>query len=364
MTLTMASDLAIQRSATRSRVGIAIVNYRTAELTIDCLRSLAPEMASIPGSRVVVVDNASGDGSAERIGAAIEQENWEWAAVLPQQVNGGFAFGNNAAIRELMTADSPQDYVMLLNPDTVVRPGAVRTLAQFMDARPDVGIAGSVLEDARGEVQPSAFRFHNVLSELEAGADFGPLSRLLSRRRVVTAFKAEPHECEWVSGASMIVRREVLEVVGPFDEGYFLYFEEADLCRRCRAAGWSVWTVPASRVVHLEGAATGISVARKRRMPAWFVSRRRFFVKHYGAAALIAADALWAVGRFTLAIRKILHLARRRPGGPKRFAVDLLWGDARALSNGSAFRAMAAAKPPQPENELQRAEASNAGNAS
>jgi GT2 family glycosyltransferase len=141
-----------------------------------------------------------------------------------------------------------------------------------------------------------------------------------------------PHRCDWVSGASFMIRRRVLEEIGGLDEGYFLYFEEADYCTRARAAGWSVWFVPGACIVHREGAATGIGDASRRRPQYWFESRRRYFIKHFGVAGLLAADALWAIGRGSLAMRRVLRLGR---GGaeaePRRFARDLLWGDARWL---------------------------------
>jgi hypothetical protein len=147
------------------------------------------------------------------------------------------------------------------------------------------------------------------------------------------------HQCDWVSGASLIVRREVIEQVGLMDEGYFLYFEEVDFCRRAREAGWECWYVPDSRVMHLEGASTGINAVAKRRGGYWYDSRRRYFVKHFGIAGLVAADVLWAIGRSMYSIRRILTLgaARFTANDPKWFTFDLLWGDLRAMLNGKAW---------------------------
>src|SRR5688572_15821310 len=130
------------------RLLIVIVNYRTASLTIDCLRSLAPEMADLPAARVVVTDNASGDDSVARLESAIRDNLWNWwCELMPLPRNGGFAYGNNEGIRPALESKHPPQYVLLLNPDTVIRPGAIRALIEFMDARPNVGIAGSRLED-------------------------------------------------------------------------------------------------------------------------------------------------------------------------------------------------------------------------
>ena len=310
---------------------VIIVNYRTADLVIDCLRSLATEVAA---PRAIVVDNASEDRSAERIAEAVKSNGWApWACVLPLEHNGGFAFGNNAAIRPALRSAISPDRFLLLNPDTIARPGAIKELLDFMDAHPEVGIAGSRLEDTRGRIQCSAHRIPTPLSELDAGARLGPLSRLLRTRVVSPPVRDEPHACDWVSGASMMVRRQVFESIGLLDESYFLYFEDPDFCRRAARHGWEVWYVPASRVVHLEGASTGAGAGRPR-PPCWFASRRRFFVKHYGLSGLLAADLLWSLGRTSLLRRRLLRLGGTLQGEPVRLILDLLWSDSKAILSG------------------------------
>jgi len=322
------------------RLWIVIVNYRTADLAVDCLHSLSTQVGDLGGGRVIVADNASGDGSVEKLERAIATENWStWAEVTPLERNGGFAYGNNAGIRAALGAACPPDYVLLLNPDTVARPGAIRALVDFMEAHPAAGIAGSLLENPAGGVDCSAHRVPSPLGELNGAARLGVLSRLLHRHAVSPPLRDEAHECDWVSGASMIVRRQVLEQIGPMDEGYFLYFEEVDFCCRAREAGWSVWYVPESCVMHLEGAATGIRAAAKRRPMYWYDSRRRFFVKQYGIVGLVAADVLWSVGRLVFLLRRALRLgAYAENRDPKWFMFDLLWGDVRALIKGQLFR--------------------------
>jgi GT2 family glycosyltransferase len=159
---------------------VVTLNYRTHRLTIDCLQSLENEVRAIPGVQVVVSDNASGDGSVEQIGRAIAENNWDdWATLMPLDRNGGFAFGNNAPIRAALQSQLKPDYVLLLNPDTVVRPGALQALLDFMNANPQVGIAGSRLEDPDGTPQHSAFRFHSFLSEIDSGLRLGLVTKLL-----------------------------------------------------------------------------------------------------------------------------------------------------------------------------------------
>ena len=323
------------------RVSVVIVNYRTADLAIDCLRSLVAERAALPDLRVVITDNASGDGSVERIANAIEADGFgAWARVMPLERNGGFAYGNNAAIRAELSGkvSPPPHFIHLLNPDCIVRPGGVSALARFLVEHPTVGIAGSLLEDASGAVQCSAHGFPSPLAELDSAARLGPLSRLLRRHAVSPPPRAEAHECAWVSGASMMIRREVFDTIGLMDEGYFLYFEEVDFCARARRAGWPVWYVPESRIVHLEGASTGIGQRQKRRGRFWYESRRRFFVKMYGAVGLAVADLLWAIGRTTLGVRRTLRLGGGANDDPLYFARDLLLGDLRALASGEVFQ--------------------------
>ena len=270
-----------------SSVRIIIVNFRTPELVVDCLRSLAGEVAGELDCRVVVVDNASGDGSVEFIRKAIDDAGWNaWTDVLPEHENRGFAAGNNAALRPLLAAPQPPDFVLLLNPDTWMRPGALRNLVEYLERRPDVGIVGSRLEYPDGTpLRVAAFRFHTVASEFEQGFRLGLISRLLHRRVVAPPVQSGPHRADWLSGASFLVRRAVFASVGLLDERYFLYFEEVDFCWRARAAGWSCWYVPASRVVHLKGQSSGVTSTSgpPRRVPRyWFDSRKRYFRKNHG----------------------------------------------------------------------------------
>jgi GT2 family glycosyltransferase len=138
----------------------------------------------------------------------------------------------------------------------------------------------------------------------------------------------------------MAIRREVLDAVGPFDEGYFLYYEEVDFCRRAARAGWSCWFVADAAVVHFEGASTGIKDARRPLPAYWFASRRRFFIKSYGAWGLFAADVLRCLGRASLVLRRTLGLGGRHGVGdePARATRDLVASDLQALWRGEWLR--------------------------
>lgn len=304
---------------------IVIVNYRTPGLVVDCLRSLVEEVRAETDCRVVVVENASGDGSAETIGNAIKSEGWDWAELLVLDRNLGFAGGNNAALRPLLAAPQRPDYILLLNPNTVVRPGAIRALVNFMEQHPRVGIAGSRLEDPDGTPQRSAFRFPTVWSEFEGGVRLGFVSRILQGRLVAPPVEERPHPTDWLAGASMLIRRAVFDAIGLMDDRYFLYYEEVDFCLRSRRAGWPCWYVPSSRVVHLVGQASGVTDTKKpaRRVPPyWFESRQRYFTKNHGAVYRLLADLAWAVGFALWRIRR--RLQRKPDHDPPHYLGDFV----------------------------------------
>lgn len=304
---------------------VILVNYCTRDLTIDCLRSLKDEIAALPGSYVIVADNASPDGSGQAIASAIAELGWsDWAEVLHLPRNGGFSYGNNAGIRTAFERPEKPEFVWLLNTDTVLRPGALRSLLTFLAAKPEAGIAGSRLEHPDGERQASAFRFHSLASEFETGAKLGMVTRLLRRWAVAPPLPDEPAPFDWLSGASLLIRTSVIETVGLMDDGYFLYYEETDFCRRARDKGWTCWYVPESRVVHLVGQSTGVTNsadAIKRRAPYWFESRRRYFMTHHGLVYAVLADGALAAGVAISALRNFVRGAK--PGHPERFLSDL-----------------------------------------
>ncbi len=290
---------------------IVILNYKTAQLTVDCLESLIEEVKSLPDVKVTVVDNASLDGSSEKIRAAIEQNQWhDRVNLIVSQENGGYAKGNNLAIRPALSSAEPPDYILLLNPDTIVRPGAVKALLDFMDENPKVGIAGSRLEDPDGTGQCSAFRFPSAQSELESTLRLGIVSKLLSRYIVAPGISETACQTDWVAGASMIIRRAVFEKIGLLDEDYFMYYEELDFCLQAHRVGWECWYVPASRVVHFVGQSSGVTITKqqpKRRPLYWFDSRRYFFLKNYGKFYLWVANLLWVFGFFFWRIRRLIQ---------------------------------------------------------
>ena len=305
-------------------LAVVIVNFRTAALTIDCLASLHVPGTIPPGTRIVAVDGASGDGSAKLISSAIEENGWHDTTSLPLAVNGGFAFGNNRGIEYVKANFGNPRYVLLLNPDTVARPGSIARLVEFMNADTTAGIAGSRLEHPDGRGQACAFRFPSIANEFESEAKVGPITRLLDRWRIAPDMPSEPSRIDWVSGASMIVRTEVLDGIGYLDEEYFLYYEELDFCMRAARAGWSCWHVPQSRVIHLVGQSTGVTrhVRPSRRPTYWFESRRRYYVKHEGRIYAALADLAWLAGH--LVWRTRLFVEGKKSNMPPHILQDFI----------------------------------------
>ena len=306
-------------------VAVIIVTFRSALVTIDCLRSVDAERSTAGIKiRAVVVDNASGD--LPIIAEAVAANDWSaWVTCVLAPVNGGFAYGNNLGIRKAYAGGAPA-YVHLLNPDAQARPGAIGSLVQFLEEQPDVGIAGGSFENLDGSDWPFAFRFPSILSELESRLEVGLVTRLLRPWVVpVTMPSTSPQRIDWVSGASLMIRPAVLAAIGGLDENYFLYFEETDFCFRAKRAGFSTWYVPKSRVMHISGHSTKVDErnATPRRMPHyWFESRRRFFAVTYGVRRAMMIDVV-AMSAHALGFLKRILLFRTRSATPY-FLRDLL----------------------------------------
>jgi N-acetylglucosaminyl-diphospho-decaprenol L-rhamnosyltransferase len=311
----------------RPELAVAIVNWRTADLTIDCLRSIAAQLEDVPSCRVYLVDNGSGDGSAERLAAAIETHRWgSFVTLLPLTENGGFAVGNNAAIRAAFADEKTRPaFVLLLNPDTLVRTQAFRILLDFMIERSDVGIAGGRSEFPDATPQECCFRFPNAVAEFAFHLRTRWIGRLIEHRMPNIPIPETPLEIDWVSGAFMLVRSAVFDDVGLFDECYFLYYEETDFILRAKRKGWSCWHVPQSRVVHLVGQSSGVTTAdhRKRRRPAyWYASRSRYYVINHGRLYAAFADVLVALAVIAWKARRVIQ--GRAEENPPHFLGDLL----------------------------------------
>ncbi len=303
------------------RVLTVVVNYRTPDAALAAARSLVPGMSGL--GKIVVVDNDSQDGSFEALTAAIAADSMsDTVEVVSSAVNGGFGFGNNIAFRRAAQTAKPPDYFYLLNPDALSEPDTVPSLVKFMDAHPTVGIAGCRIHGMDGAQHVSAFRFPTAIGELEAGLRLGIVTRRLRNWAVAAEMPSRTGPVDWVSGASLILRRSMLDEVGWFDERYFLYFEETDLCFRARRAGHVTWYVHEATVRHEGSLSTGMGDRKRRFPPYWFSSRQRFFKKNYGPGTLLTANALFALSYALFRVRR--RIQGKPDLDPPHFLTDFL----------------------------------------
>jgi GT2 family glycosyltransferase len=266
-------------------LSVVVVSWNTRDLLAGCLETVGAAMGELgvdpaalrsgsnPGPRwgeVFVVDNGSTDGSAGMV-----QERFPGVRLIENEENVGFASANNQAIRA-----SRGRYVVLLNSDTEVQPGALDALVAFMEAHPRAGAAGARLLNADGSLQPSCHPMPTPGREfwrLLFLEPVWPRATYPMKRWDVTA----PRQVEAIKGACLILRRAALDQIGLLDEGYFLYSEEVDVCYRLAQAGWELWWVPQAQVVHYEAQST--RQVAERMYVQLYRSKVQFFRKFGGA---------------------------------------------------------------------------------
>jgi N-acetylglucosaminyl-diphospho-decaprenol L-rhamnosyltransferase len=265
------NDSTSQKTAPQLDLSIIVVNWNTLELLAKCLSSVWDEIRTLHPLRVetLVVDNASTDGSAQMV-----RERFPWVMLIENQDNVGFARANNQAILQ-----STGRYVLLLNPDTEVRPGALEALVRFMETHPQAGGAGARLLNPDGTLQVSCYPAPTLWRELwrmfhlDALRPYGVYHMQdwdVNRHRQVDV----------VQGACLILRQETLDQVGLLDDEYFIYSEEVDLCHRLQQVGWELYWVPQAQVVHYGGQSTQQVAAEM--FLRLYQGKILFFRKHYG----------------------------------------------------------------------------------
>lgn len=295
-------------TAQAPRIATIIVNYKAADLVIENLHAMLAEQEAYPGSMIYIVDNASPGGDAEKLAAHISAHKLDGKVrFMPETENWGFAKGNNVALRGILAGDAPPDYVFLLNPDAYPRPGMLNRLIDFMAAHPKAGIAGAKLEGPDGAAQISAFRFFTALGEFANTTQMGVFYNLFRKQIVAPPQRDKTYEAEWVCGAAALIRREVFQEIGLFDEAYFLYYEETDFMLRARRAGWQTWYVHEARAVHLVGQSSGVTDGKTKAQvspPYWFRSRRHYFRANHGVLYGFFADLGWLAGSLFLAAKR------------------------------------------------------------
>ena len=300
-----------------STVLCVILNWRTADMTRRATEAALLAMEGVEGA-ITVVDNDSGDGSFEALSEAFAGH--PRVRVLQSGRNGGYGAGNNHGIRAGLPDGSAPDYVHILNSDAFPAPDAIRILRDHLDSHPETGFAGSLIHGPDVQPHHTAFRFPSMLGELEAAAKTGPVTKLLRRWVVAPPLPVATQRVDWLAGASVMMRRSLLDRIGLFDETFFLYYEETDLCRRAARAGWPTVYVVESRVMHIGSVSTGMKDWQ--RVPDyWFRSRRHYFEKNHGRAYAWAATLAHLAGAGIYGLRM---LAGRKRHWPPYFLRDLL----------------------------------------
>lgn len=301
-------------------LAVIILNYNTRDLLRNCLRSLQGETGPLRVA-VYVVDNASGDGSAEMVA-----DEFPAVHLIANRANIGYSAGNNVALRRLGFSQQPPlplaqlpRYALLLNPDTVIPPGSLGAMVRFMDERPQIGVAGPRVRRPDGSLDRACRRsfptpqvsFYRMVG----------LSRLFPRSRRFNAYNLEylpedaVHPVDSVVGAYMQVRAEAIVAAGLLDESFFMYGEDLDWARRIKDKGWEVWYNGRVEILHVKEAAS--SQSAKSRID-FYEAMWLFYRKHYQGSTNWLLDKLillGIVGKGGLDVSR--HLWRYcRTGGP------------------------------------------------
>ena len=253
-----------------AKIAVIVLNFRTPEITIACLKTLAQESAACPSMRVVLVDNASEDDSVSKIQSAISENQWDltWLEFRPLEKNLGFAGGNNAIMRELMSLAEPPEYILLLNSDTILSGRAIAYCSQIMESDSSIGAMSCMLRNADGSVQNVCRRFPTPLRESARAFGlpwiFPSLFRWADLEDRGWDRSAGPRNIDWIGGAFFFVRTKAIKEVGFLDEDFFFYGEDCEYCFRLRKHGWGIRFDPGAEIVHFGGSSSDSTRVRNR----------------------------------------------------------------------------------------------------
>ena len=310
-----------------------ILNWRSAGMTLRSAETALVAMRGIPGA-ITIVDNDSGDGSFETMQAAVTARGWDKGEtpvrVLQSGQNGGFGAGNNFGIRAGLPGNlgaTRPDYVYILNSDAFPAPDAIHLLREHLERHPQTGFAGSYIHGEDGTPHHTAFRYPTALNDFERHIRLGLVSRAMKNSMVAMPIPEHATRVDWLAGASLMMRMDVLDRIGLFDERFFLYYEETDLCLRAARAGWPTDYVPESRVAHIGSVSTGMGGWQ--RVPGfWLDSRLHYFAKNHGRVYAAAATGFAALGGLIWRARLLVQRGRDRID-PPHYLRDLVAHDLR-----------------------------------
>ncbi|MCK4709080.1 MAG: glycosyltransferase family 2 protein [Gammaproteobacteria bacterium] len=299
-------------------LSIIIINYRTPNMVTDCLESLIPELDS-DEVRIVLVDNNSGDGSIEIIEKWLAKNNDNSLVLfIKSPANRGFSSGNNIGINAIEAK-----FYLLLNSDTLIRKGAIKQLLKTAENNESAGLITPRLEWLDTKEQVSCFNYISPISEFISSSKTAIITKIFRKYNVPIQVSNEISFPPWSSFACILVKKEVFDGVGLMDEGYFMYFEDAEFCYRAKRAGWKVLNEPSARIVHLRGGSSPVkeNTRLRKRLPRYYYeSRTRYFYQVYGWAGLTVANLLWSMGR-------LISRSRQLCGRDDKAASERQWLD-------------------------------------
>lgn len=286
------------------RLCVVIVNYKTASLVLDCIDTLSGQLDQVL-DHVVVVDNKSGGHDIELINNGLEQRGKSSLVTLVASAeNKGFSAGNNLGIAAINAK-----YYLLTNSDTLFRKNAVIGLLQTIQQYPDAGIVSPRLEERDGQPQVSCFNFHTPISELIDSASTRFVTKIFEKYNVPQLIVDKTTMPQWTSFACVLIKREVFETVGYMDEGYFMYYEDVDFCRKATEAGFYIVNTPKACVVHLCGKSSDFNKKQqeRKRLPLYYYhSRSRYFMRYYGVTGWYLGNMFWELGRGLSLVKEVL----------------------------------------------------------
>ncbi len=263
-------------------VSIIVISFNTRDLLRACLNAVFERQAV--STEVFVVDNCSKDGSAEMV-----ETEFPRAILIRNPHNRGFAAANNVAIRR-----ASGEHVLLLNPDTVLPPPTLLEMVRFMNDHQDVGICGPRILYPDGSFQSCGYAFPTLLSEIRQSKNVNRAIKAVIGDEPSPPSGSEPREAEWVDGACLMMRRAVIDAIGPLDEQYFLYGEELDWCYRTRKAGWKIYALPAVEMVHYQGKSS--EQTKDTSLAHLIETRLRFYRKNYGMPEALLISLVYLAG--------------------------------------------------------------------
>ena len=285
-------------SSSSVELSIIIVSWNTRDLLEECLQSIVAETVDADSVHIVVVDNASADGSPD-----VVRERFPEVELICNRVNVGFAAANNQAY-----AACKGRYILLLNPDTKLYRGSIATLMNFMEAHPKAGASGPMLLNSDGSLQLSCYPEPTLAREAWRLMHLDAI-KPIAGYRMSRWDRSRARRVDVIMGACLLLRRTALEQVGFLDEGYFIYSEEVDLLHRLANAGWETWWVPESRVVHYGGQSTRqVKTAMFIRL---YEAKLRYFRKHYGTCSARAYKVVLVLASLPRLALVLPALARR-----------------------------------------------------